>query len=201
MARARHRGPGAGRSRPLAARRAAGSAVAVALALAGATGALAAAGPGDAPDPARAARVLRSHTLRGLDGGTLPLASLAGEVVVVNFWASWCAPCRRELPRLAALHAELAGRGGRVVAISIDLEARNARRFLRERRLSLPAYHDGPDGLARALDLPHVPFTLVLDRDGSVVLARPGADERALEAVASTARRLLAAAPVAGGTP
>jgi len=146
-------------------------------------------------DPGRIRRELKAHTLRTLEGQTLAFSSLQGEVVVLNFWASWCAPCRKELPRLDALHASIAGRGGQVLAVSIDREVRNVRRFAKTHRLSLPVYHDGPDGLARKLDLPHVPFTIVLDRDGSVALATAGADGRALEAIAATTRRLMAAVP------
>jgi thiol-disulfide isomerase/thioredoxin len=157
-------------------------------------------------DAERVRRELRGHTLRTPAGATLALGALRGEVVVVNFWASWCAPCRKELPRLDALHASIAARGGRVLAVSIDQEARNVQRFVRTHRLSLPVYHDGPDGLARKLDLPHVPYTIVLDRDGNVALTTEGADEKALEAIAATTRRLLAAAPagaptIAGETP
>ena len=151
-------------------------------------------------DPERTRRALMSHTLRTVEGRTLALRSLRGQVVVVNFWASWCAPCRKELPRLDALHASIAGDGGRVVAVSIDREARNVRRFAKSHRLSLPVYHDGPDGLARKLDLPHIPFTIVLDRDGSVALTTAGADGRTLEAIAATTRRLMAAVPAGSPT-
>ena len=151
-------------------------------------------------DPERIRRALRTHTLRTVDGRSLALGSLKGEVVVVNFWASWCAPCRKELPRLDALHRSIADKGGRVIAISIDHEARNVRRFAKTHRLALPLYHDGPDGLARKLDLPHVPFTIVLDRDGSVALATGGADHKTLEAIAATTRRLLAGSPAGAQT-
>jgi thiol-disulfide isomerase/thioredoxin len=155
-------------------------------------------------DPERARRELAATTLRTLEGRKLAVASLRGEVVIVNFWASWCAPCRRELPRLDALHASVADHGGRVLAVSIDQEPRNVERFVRAHRLSLPIYHDGPDGLARRLDLPAIPFTIVLDRDGSVALATAASDERAIESIATAARRLMAAAPagepaIAGG--
>jgi cytochrome c biogenesis protein CcmG, thiol:disulfide interchange protein DsbE len=151
-------------------------------------------------DPERIRQALKAHTLRTVEGRTLALNSLRGEVVVVNFWASWCTPCRKELPRLDALHRSIAGRGGRVLAVSIDQEARNVGRFTKTHRLSLPVYHDGPDGLARTLDLPHIPFTIVLDRDGSVALTTAGADDAALEAIAATTRRLMAAAPAASPT-
>jgi thiol-disulfide isomerase/thioredoxin len=155
-----------------------------------------AAGPGALGlDPDRVRHELAAHTLKSVEGRSLALGSLHGEVVVVNFWASWCGPCRKELPRLDALHAAIAGQGGRVLAVSIDSEARNARRFVKAHRLSLPVYVDGPDGLARKLDLPHVPYTIVLDRDGSVALTTAGADDKAIETIAATTRRLLAGSP------
>jgi thiol-disulfide isomerase/thioredoxin len=165
-----------------------------ALVVLGAGGSSAGSRGGDDVDRARIRRELKSTVLKSLEGRRLDLGRLEGEVVVLNFWASWCAPCRKELPRLDALHASIAGRGGRVVAISIDQEARNVSRFARERHLALPLYHDGPDGLARRLDLPHVPYTIVLDRHGEVALTTRGADERALDAIAETTRRLMAAA-------
>ena len=60
-------------------------------------------------------------------------------------------------------------RGARVVAISIDRDARKARRFAEDMALSLTVVHDGPDGLARSLDLPSVPCTYLLDRGGNIV--------------------------------
>lgn len=156
-------------------------------------------------DPARfreMAPVLAAHEMRSLDGARLTLGSLRGEVVVVNFWASWCRPCRRELPALSALHADLTRRGGRVVAVSIDSDIDNARRFVRAHRLSLPVVHDGPQGLARQMDLEAVPFTVVLDRGGRVTYATAGASEEAVAAIGAEARRLLGtpgdATPVAG---
>jgi thiol-disulfide isomerase/thioredoxin len=146
------------------------------------------------------------HSLRTLDGRTFTLASLRGQVVVVNFWASWCPPCRRELPGLSSLHREIAKDGGLVIAISIDQDVRNVERFAKARGLALPIAQDGPDGLARELNLGHIPFTLVLDRQGVIAATATGGDAASLEKISTTARRLLTQTPpvsqaVSGGTP
>jgi thiol-disulfide isomerase/thioredoxin len=150
--------------------------------------------------PERASAVLAAHELKGLDGVALPMASLKGEVVVINFWATWCAPCRRELPELNSLHAEIVKQGGRVLAVSIDHDARNVKSFVRRYRLSLPVYHDGPDRLARTLDLQAVPFTIVLDRAGNVAHTTSGSDAASLAALRQATRQELARRPMATRT-
>jgi len=149
---------------------------------------------------------LAERALRTLDGKTLTLASLQGEVVVVNFWASWCGPCRKELPALNALQADIASKGGRVLAVSIDYDADNARDFAKAHKLTLAIVHDGPDGLARQLDLDHVPFTMILDRSGNVVYTSSGSSADAVGRVCAQARELVTKTPYltqasTGGTP
>jgi len=146
-------------------------------------------------DPGVLRAALSHHVLRTTEGRKLPLASLHGEVVVINFWASWCQPCRSELPALDALNARMAGRGARVLAVSIDQDPRNVERFVKTHHLSLPVFHDGPDGLAKALDLQHIPFTIVLDRDGAVAYTSSGADRASLDALATRTDALIAAKP------
>lgn len=145
----------------------------------------------------RAAELVRTHALAGADGRTFRIADLKGGVTVVNFWASWCAPCRRELPRLATLDRELRASGGRVVAISIDEDRRNAERFLRANAPSLGVAFDGPEALAHALDLRNVPCTIVLDRSGAIAYVTARSDEQGLAALAEAVRRVSAGQPVA----
>ena len=127
--------------------------------------------------------------------------SVRGEVVVVNFWASWCAPCLKELPVLDRWHTAWAGRGARVVAISVDKDARKAKRFADDAELSLTVFHDGPAGLARTLDLPSLPCTFLLDRDGNVVSMIKSSSAKDLALIENKAESLLASTRHIAGTP
>jgi peroxiredoxin len=139
-----------------------------------------------------AGATLASHPLTSLDGTATTLSAYRGQVVVVNFWASWCAPCRGELATMNRWNDAWAGRGARVVAISIDKDAARARRFAEEVRLSMTVLHDGPSGLARSLDLPALPCTYLLDAQGRVVSLVRGSSERDLAALRDKVEALLA---------
>jgi thiol-disulfide isomerase/thioredoxin len=99
----------------------------------------------------------------------LPLERHKGEVVVLNFWASWCAPCRKEMPLLVRLQREYGPRGVRVIGVSIDEpeDRELAERFARDARVNYPIWHGyttedmKPLGLATS-----IPATAIFDRDG-----------------------------------
>lgn len=150
-----------------------------------------------APD-VRAALLARQ--LVTLEGKPLGPAELNGRVVIVNFWATWCKPCRKELPALDRMHAEIAARGGMVLAVSVDRDRAKANRFVNDQNLRMPVAHDGVDGLAAQLDLPYLPATYVLDRDGRVVQAIGGGSAADLQELRGTVERLLSAsAPAVAG--
>jgi thiol-disulfide isomerase/thioredoxin len=133
----------------------------------------------------RPARQLPPVPLVGLDGRATDLAALSGRVTLVNFWASWCAACRSELPVLERLHIAMANQGVRVVAISVDRDGRNTvapfLRALNVRRL--PVYLD-PEGLVAHSDrdnsrnaafaLYGMPISYLIDRAARVVGYMPG---------------------------
>lgn len=153
------------------------------------------------PSAERVRAALEHHVFRTPSGGTVTASTLSGQVVVLHLWATWCAPCRKELPKLDALNTELSKANGRVLAVSIDIDPRNVERFMSQQRLKLPVVVDGPDGLARELDVPAIPYTVVLNRNGEVVSQIAGSGDAMLDATAATARRLLAEKPMADRTP
>lgn len=143
--------------------------------------------------------VLASHPLESLEGDSTTLSAYRGEVVVVNFWASWCTPCRPELKVMNEWNRVWVERGARVVAISVDKELRNAKRFAEQEQLSLTVLHDGPSGLAKELDLPSLPCTFVLDRNGKVVKVIHTSSKKDLRSVEQKVEALLSTTASTGG--
>ena len=105
--------------------------------------------------------------------GTLQLASLRGKVVVLNFWASWCYPCKQEAPALAAAAKRWSGR---VVVLGVDVNdfAGDARRFARKYGLRYPLVHDNHNVTSPKYGLTGLPETFFIDRSGTVVQHVPG---------------------------
>ena len=109
-------------------------------------------------------------TLPRLDRpGELRLASLRGKAVVVNFWASWCVPCKEEAPLLEAASRRWRGRG--VVVIGIDSQdfKGDARRFARRHGVTYPIVHDGPGRTRDSYGVTGFPETFFVDRNGRLV--------------------------------
>jgi thiol-disulfide isomerase/thioredoxin len=104
-------------------------------------------------------------------GTTLSLADFRGKVVLLNIWATWCAPCRREMPTLDRLQAELGGPEFEVVALSIDRTGLPAvREFYQEIGLeTLPIYLDPSGRSQRELRVLGIPTTLLLDQEGNEI--------------------------------
>jgi len=105
------------------------------------------------------------------DGRALRLADFHGRLVLVNFWATWCAPCVREMPSLLRLHRARAGADFTVLAVSQDLKGWPAiRPFVARHALDgLPVAHDPKGALARAFGIRGIPTTVLLDRDGRIL--------------------------------
>jgi cytochrome c biogenesis protein CcmG/thiol:disulfide interchange protein DsbE len=107
-------------------------------------------------------------------GGKTPLSSYEGKVVVLNFWASWCTPCRTETPLLQRWHKRLTDRGGTVVGVDVLDVAGDARRFVREFKLTYPQLRDGDGSQLGRFDVLGYPETVVLDRRGRIAATSRG---------------------------
>ncbi len=110
-------------------------------------------------------------TLNGLDGHPLRLAAFRGKVVLLNFWATWCAPCLVEMPVFATWQRQHAQQGFQVIGISMDDSAAPARRVLERLKLNYPVAMGDERLAARYGGVLGLPLTFLIDRNG-VVRAR-----------------------------
>jgi thiol-disulfide isomerase/thioredoxin len=137
--------------------------VAVALVLSGSAAAQAQIGTGDVFPPLTSA---------GLTGGAVP--ETQGHVVLVDFWASWCAPCKASFPAFARIHAEYAAKGLVIVAVSVDEKTAAYAAFVKKWSPPFAALHDGEQKLVSAVKVPAMPTSYLLGRDGRVRFVHTG---------------------------
>jgi thiol-disulfide isomerase/thioredoxin len=101
-----------------------------------------------------------------LDGGTWTLAAARGRPVLLNFWASWCEPCRAEMPSLQQLGAQHEAKGLQIVAINFREGESAVQRFIAKTALRLPVLYDRDGAAAKALGVRTFPSTVAIGRDG-----------------------------------
>ena len=104
-----------------------------------------------------------------LGGGEISLRALRGKVVLVNFWATWCAPCEQEMPAMQRLYAQLAPRGFELVAISVDEDAEDVARFRERLALGFPIALDPKRDAADRYQSFRYPESFLIDREGTLV--------------------------------
>lgn len=115
--------------------------------------------------PERERQPLPNLELRTLDGTVVETDAFRGRPVLLTFWASWCGPCRVELPHLEELYAELAGKGFVVLTVNVDRTPAAAERFLAATGIDLPVYRLSPQTLA-ALGIDSLPTNILIDPQG-----------------------------------
>jgi cytochrome c biogenesis protein CcmG/thiol:disulfide interchange protein DsbE len=114
-------------------------------------------------------------------GGSGALADYRGKVVVLNFWASWCEPCRAESPLLERWHGRISKRGGTVLGVDVLDVTSDAREFIRQYDLSYPMLRDRDGDALEDFGVVAYPETFVIDRRGRIAASRRGpVDERFL---------------------
>lgn len=141
------------------------------------------------------------YRVRTLDGDTVSLAGFAGDVVLLNVWATWCRPCVVEMPALQRLHEELHEQGLRIVAVSVDAPrgaigafgqpGGSVRDFVAEFGLTFTVLHDPTGGIQSRYQVNGLPTTFIIDRDGRIRRKVLGAAEWDRDSFADQIRDLL----------
>ena len=113
-------------------------------------------------------------TLPSLDGPNLRLQEQRGRVVMINFWATWCGPCRVEMPHLSKLYEKYRGSGFTVLAVNIDEDPQKAASLAKQLGMRFPVLLDTEKKVSRLYDLSTMPSTVLVDRDGRVRFVHRG---------------------------
>lgn len=125
---------------------------------------LAASGSGPAPD----------FTLKSRSGKNIKLSELRGNVVMVNFWASWCGPCRQEMPLLQQLYDRYKDMGFTLLGVNVDEEPAAADKMLKDIAVNFPVLYDSKNSVSEQYQVKAMPSTFMVDRDGNVRFLHEG---------------------------
>ncbi|HTI45393.1 MAG TPA: TlpA disulfide reductase family protein [Casimicrobiaceae bacterium] len=148
------------------------------------TGSAVAVGIGDAAPP---------FSLATSQGETIALERLRGQVVYVDFWASWCGPCKRSFPWMNELAARYGRDGFTIVAVNVDKKAEDAQRFLAATPARFTVVYDAAGATPSAYAVKGMPSSYLVDRSGRVVMVEQGFRDEDKAAVEGRIRELLAA--------
>jgi len=135
------------------------------------------AGPTQAGDPFVSLKMSRlpagsmaaPFELTSLDGKVIKSNELAGKVMLVNFWATWCGPCKEEMPSLARLQQQLDPAHFVMLTVTTDLQRQGIAHFLSQLRVDLPVLFDEDQEVSRSFMVRGLPTTIVIARDGTLV--------------------------------
>lgn len=126
------------------------------------------------------------------DGRNLRLAEQRGQVVLVNFWASWCGPCRQEMPLLDALYQRYKGLGFTLLGVNVEEDSAGADKWLRDTPVSFPVLFDRENRVSKLYDVTAMPSTVIVDRKGQVRFVHfgytPGTEQQYQDQIRSLIR-------------
>ena len=145
--------------------------------------------------PALAGKVKAPETIAALDSLTGGSTISDGSVVYVDFWASWCVPCRQSFPWMAELRRKHGDKGLQVITVNLDRDKAAAQKFIGATKSSLPVVYDADGKLAKLYGLEVMPTSFVYARDGSLRLRREGFDPKEIESVEQLIRKLVEEKP------
>lgn len=142
------------------------------------------AGPAGAPAP--------TFTLASRAGQDVSLAQYKGQVVMLNFWASWCGPCRQEMPLLESIYHKYNKMGFTMIGVNVEPDSNAANEWLKATPVSFPILYDRDSKVSKLYDVSGMPSTVIIDRTGKVrVLHRgykPGDENEYLDSIRTLIR-------------
>ena len=125
---------------------------------------------GDAPasDKVEVGQPAPAYAASSMTGDSVSLAQLRGKVVLMNVWATWCGPCRKEIPELRAIHSTYKDRGLQLVGVSVDADGSDdaIRDFLRDFKMDYTIWRDPNESVSATFRMAGVPATFLIDRKG-----------------------------------
>jgi thiol-disulfide isomerase/thioredoxin len=133
-------------------------------------------------------------TLDSRNGPRISLAQYKGQVVMLNFWASWCGPCRQEMPLLENIYKKYNKMGFTLIGVNVEPDSKDAEGFLKGLQVpvSFPVIYDKDSTVSKAYDVQGMPSTVIIDRKGNIrVLHRgykPGDENEYLDSIRSLVR-------------
>jgi thiol-disulfide isomerase/thioredoxin len=109
-----------------------------------------------------------NFTLTDAAGKPFSLDELKGQVVMINFWASWCGPCREEMPLLEAIFQKYEPLGFTLLGVNVEENPSDGQAWLADRPVSFPVLYDPANGVSKLYDVVAMPSTVLIDRQGNV---------------------------------
>jgi peroxiredoxin len=126
-------------------------------------------------------------TLRSSDGRQLSMAQYRGQVVMINFWASWCGPCRQEMPLLDSIHKKYGKLGFTLIGVNVEPDSAAADAWLKKTPVSFPILYDSDSKVSKLYGVQGMPSTVFIDRKGKVRMIhrgyKPGDENQYLDQV------------------
>ena len=108
-----------------------------------------------------------NFTLKSRSGKNIKLSELRGEVVMLNFWASWCGQCRKEMPLLEKIHKKYKKLGFTLLGVNVEQDTRAAKRYLKDVKVSFPILFDPANKTSKLYNVSAMPTTILIDRNGN----------------------------------
>lgn len=109
-----------------------------------------------------------SFALPSRSGDTVSLDQLKGQVVMLNFWASWCGPCRQEMPLLDQMHKRYSSLGFTLIGVNVEANTQDAEKWLTQTPVTFPVLFDKENKVSKLYDVSAMPSTVFIDRKGNV---------------------------------